>query len=402
MSEPSSKPAFPRKHAAGCPFDPAEDYQGFRENDPVARVSCPAGVDAWLVTRYDDVRTVLGSSALSSSVPPIAHADPQAVFDDPVLPGSILQLDGAEHVRLRRLLTAEFSVKRIQALRPHIQQVIDSHVDAMLESGGPVDLVRALALPIPSLVICELLGVPYAQRDRFEKQSAIMSSVDVDPVIAKQADVEIMGYVRDLVHEKMRDPGDDLTSRLIRRSEESPRPLTVDELVMLVLSLLVAGHETTTNMIALGTTVLLRHPDQVEALRTEPGLLPSAVEELLRYLTIVHFGLFRSVTQDIPLGAETLRAGDWLIAALASGNRDASVFSDADRLDVRRRPAAHLGFGYGAHQCLGQQLARVELQQVFGTLFTRVPTLRLAVPVEELDFKDDSVVYGLHSLPVTW
>ncbi|WNV82594.1 cytochrome P450 [Umezawaea sp. Da 62-37] len=405
MTEAPSKPTtgpLPTARAEGCPFDPAAGFTELREKDPIARVECPAGMDAWLVTRYDDVRTVLSSSGLSSAVPVMAHADSNADFSQPINPGSIIQTDGEVHSRLRRLLTAEFTVKRIQALRPYIQKLIDDHIDAMLAGGDSADLVRDFALPIPSLVICELLGVPYEQRDQFQRQSAILTSVDVDPELSQRAIGEIQQFVGQLVVSKMQAPADDLISRLIARANESGQPLSVEELVVLALSLLVAGHETTANMIALSTATLLRNPDQLDELRANPELVPSAVEEMLRYLSVVQFGLFRAITEDIPLGDETLRAGEFLITSLASGNRDTSVFPDADALDVKRKASAHLAFGYGAHQCLGQQLARVELQQVFGTLFTRIPTLRLATPFEDLKFKDDTLVYGVRSLPVAW
>jgi cytochrome P450 len=405
MTEAPSKPIsgpFPTERSKDCPFDPATGYTEFREKEPIARVSCPAGIDAWLVTGYDDVRTVLNSPGLSSAVPVMGHANPRVDFDAPINPGSVIQADGEAHARLRRLLTSEFTVKRIQALRPYIQQLIDDHIDAMLASTEPVDLVRDFALPIPSLVICELLGVPYEQRDRFQRQSGVITSVDVDPEVAMQAHAEIQGFVAQLVVDKMQNPTDDLISRLIKRAQDAGQPLTVEELVVLGLSLLVAGHETTANMITLSTVALLRNPDQLEELRANPDLVPSAVDELLRYLSVVQFGLFRAITEDIPLGEETLRAGEWLVTSLAAGNRDTSVFPDADRLDVHRKASAHLAFGYGAHQCLGQQLARVELQQVFSTLFTRIPTLRLDIPFEELEFKDNTLVYGVRSLPVTW
>ncbi|HWO62352.1 MAG TPA: cytochrome P450 [Umezawaea sp.] len=405
MTEALSKPStgsFPTERSKDCPFDPAVGYQEFREKEPIARVSCPAGIDAWLVTRYDDVRVVLNSPGLSSAVPVMGHANPQADFTTPMNPGSIIQSDGEAHSRLRRLLTSEFTVKRIQALRPYIQKLIDDHIDAMLASTEPVDLVRDFALPIPSLVICELLGVPYEQRDRFQQQSGILTSVDVDPDVAIQANAEIQGFVAQLVVDKMQNPTDDLISRLIKRAQDSGQPLSVEELVVLGLSLLVAGHETTANMITLSTVALLRNPDQLAELRANPDLVPAAVEEMLRYLSVVQFGLFRAITEDIPLGEETLRAGEWLVTSLASGNRDTAVFPNADQLDVHRKASAHLAFGYGAHQCLGQQLARVELQQVFSTLFTRIPTLRLNTPFEDLKFKDNTLVYGVRSLPVTW
>ena len=394
--------SFPETRAAECPFDPAAEYAELREQDPVTRVSCPVGVDAWMVTRYDDVRTVLADPRLSSRAAPSLHVQPHGDVDLPVSPGSLLHLDGPAHARLRRMLTSEFTVKRIQALRPRVVAMIEAQIDAMLAGDGPVDLVQAFALPIPSLVICELLGVPYADRDRFQEQTAVLVSVDSDPEVMLATQVEVRTFMAQLVMAKMAVPADDLLSRLIQRGIDSGEPLTVEELVTLGITLLIAGHETTANMIGLSTLALLQQPEQLAALRADPELAGPAVDEMLRYLTIVHFGLFRYVTEDIPLGAETLRAGDWLIAAIASGNRDKAVFPDGDRIDLTRKSAAHLAFGYGVHQCLGQQLARVELQEVFSRLYQRIPTLRLAVPVEDIRFKHDALVYGVRGLPVTW
>jgi cytochrome P450 len=205
-----------------------------------------------------------------------------------------------------------------------------------------------------------------------------------------------------LVMAKLEHREDDLLSRLITRAEDQGRPLTVPELVTIGITLLIAGHETTANMIALSTLVLLRNPEQFAALRDDPELAPAAVEELLRYLSVVQFGLFRHVLEDLPLGDTTIKAGEYLIAALPAANRDPSAFPDPDRIDVTRRPSAHLAFGFGPHQCLGQQLARVELREVCTRLFRRIPTLRLAVPFEQLEFKNNTLVYGVQALPVTW
>jgi cytochrome P450 len=399
---PTDYGKFPDARPTGCPFDPAAAYADLRQADPVAKVACPVGVDAWVVSRYDDVRTVLADPRLSSRSAPSAHVNPEADLDREVGPGSILQTDGEEHSRLRRLLTSEFTVKRVQALRPRIQQLVDEHIDAMLARTGPVDLVTEFALPIPSLVICELLGVPYADRDHFQRQSAVLVSVDQAPELLAAVNQELQQYMAGLVMAKQAKREDDLLSRLITRAEESGRPLTLPELVTLGISLLIAGHETTANMIALSTLALLRNPHQLEALRKDPSLAPAAAEELLRYLSVVQFGVFRHVTEDIPLREETIKAGEYLIAALSSGNRDESVFPAADQLDLDRKASAHLAFGFGPHQCLGQQLARVELQEVYTRLYRRIPTLRLAVPFEEIRFKNNTLVYGVTALPVTW
>jgi cytochrome P450 len=345
---------------------------------------------------------VLTDPRLSSRSAPSAHVVPGADLQREVLSGSILQNDGERHAHLRRLLTSEFTVKRVQALRPRIERLIEDHIDAMLASDGPVDLVQAFALPIPSLVICELLGVPYADRDEFQHRSAVLVSVDRDEEEVMRVNEELQQYMAGLVMAKQDKREDDLLSRLITRAEEQGQPLTLPELVSIGITLLIAGHETTANMIGLSTLALLRNPDQLDALRNDPGLAPTAVEELLRYLSVVQFGLFRHVMEDIPLGDETIKAGEYLIAALSSGNRDEMVFPDPDRIDLSRKASAHLAFGFGPHQCLGQQLARVELHEVYTRLYRRIPTLRLAVPFEEIRFKNNTLVYGVTALPVTW
>ncbi|MFB9903605.1 cytochrome P450 [Allokutzneria oryzae] len=398
----ATRGAFPVDRDPACPLDPAPEYRELREQAPIAPLSCPIGLDAWVLTRHEDIRTALVDPRLSSRGAPSNHVVPNADPDEPVAPGVLLRMDGPAHSRLRRLLTPEFTVKRIQALRPKIQRLVDEHIDAMLASTEPVDLYRDFALPIPSLVICELLGVPYADRDSFQHQTTLLVGVGGDPGATAVAAMQVQQFMAQLVLAKMEHPEDDLLSRLIRRAQETGEPLTVEELVSLGVTLLIAGHETTANMIALSTLALLRSPDQLAALRADPELAPGAVEELLRYLSIVHFGLFRYATEDVEIGEETIRAGQWLVAALSAGNREESVFPDPDTLDLTRNAKAHLAFGYGVHQCLGQQLARVELQEVFSRLYTRIPTLRLAVPFEDIRFKHDALVYGVRALPVTW
>jgi cytochrome P450 len=394
--------SFPVSRPAGCPFDPAQEYAGFRRTPSLAKVSTPAGVDAYVVSRYDDVRTLLRDSRLSSRSAPSDHVVHGADLDREADSGSILHADGAAHKRLRRMLATEFAVKRMEAMRPRIAAMIDAQLDTMLAAGGPVDLVQAFALPIPSLVICELLGVPYADRAEFQERSATLVRVDGDRDEIMRVSDALNQYMVGLVLAKQSSPSDDLLSRLITRGEQLGEPLSLPELVSIGITLLIAGHETTANMIALSTLALLRNPAELAALRADPTLAPAAVEELLRYLSVVQFGLFRHVTDDLPVGAATLQVGDYLIAALSSANRDSRVFPDPDRLDLRRSDGAHVAFGYGPHQCLGQQLARVELQEVFTRLYARIPTLRLAVPFEEIEYRDNTLVYGVTALPVTW
>jgi cytochrome P450 len=399
---PATHGAFPAVRPTGCPFDPATGYAALRDAVGLTKVSTPAGVDAWAFSRYDDVRSVLTDTRLSSRSAVSGHVVPDVDLEREVESGSIVQNDGARHARLRRLLTSEFTVKRVQALRPRIQELIEGHIDAMLATEGPVDLVQAFALPIPSLVICELLGVPYAERDEFQRRSAILVSVNRSEEEVLRVSEELKQYLAGLVLAKLEKREDDLLSRLMTRAEDQGQPLTVRELASVGITLLIAGHETTANMIALSTLALLRNPDQLDALRNDPSLARTAVEELLRYLSVIQFGLFRYVMEDIPIGDETIKAGEYLIAALSSGNRDESVFPNPDQLDLSRKASAHLAFGFGPHQCLGQQLARVELQEVYTRLYRRIPTLRLAVPFEQIRFKDNAIVYGVTALPVTW
>ncbi|HEV3361858.1 MAG TPA: cytochrome P450 [Pseudonocardiaceae bacterium] len=403
MTDTSSIPGvFPTARPDGCPFDPATEYVDFRATDKLDKVSCPSGIDAYLLSGYDEVRTLLNDSRLSSRGAVSNHVIMDRDVTTDAAPGSIIHLDGQDHTRLRRLLTPEFTVKRMRALREYVADQIESHIDAMLAKGGPVDLVQEFALPIPSLVICELLGVPYEDREQFQSHSSILVSTDASPEQTMASSEAVQNYIAGMVMAKMQQPGEDLLSRLIQRGNEGEQPLSVPELITLGLSLLIAGHETTANMIGLSTLALLRNPEQLAVLREDASLAESAVEEMLRYLSIVQWGLLRYATEDIEYGEETIKAGDWLVAALASGNRDETVFPDAASIDVRRNPTAHLAFGFGAHQCIGQQLARVELQEVFSRLYRRIPTLRLAVPFEEIKFKDNALAYGVRTLPVTW
>jgi cytochrome P450 len=394
--------SFPVRRPSGCPFDPAQEYAAYRRTEAPAKVSTPAGVDAYVISRYDDVRTLLRDSRLSSRLAPSDHVVPDADLDREAESGSILQADGAAHKRLRRMLATEFAVKRMEAMRPRVARIVDDRIVGMLAAGGPVDLVQEFALPIPSLVICELLGVPYADRAEFQERSALLVRVDGWTDEIARASDELNQYIVGLVLARQAHREDDILSRLITRGEELGTPLSLEELVTVGVTLLIAGHETTANMIALSTLALLRNPLQLDKLRSDPSRVPAAVEELLRYLSVVHFGLFRQVTDELTIGSSTIDAGDYLIAALSSANRDESVFPEPDRLDLERDAAAHVAFGFGPHQCIGQQLARLELQEVFTRLFARIPTLRLAVPFEQIDYRENTLVYGVTALPVTW
>ncbi|MCH0540325.1 cytochrome P450 [Streptomyces sp. MUM 203J] len=391
---------FPVTRPDSCPFDPDAAYARLRADEPVSLVRCPAGMDAWLVSRYQDIRSVLSDPRLSSRAAGSNHMLPSYDGRDP-LPGFMIQLDGEEHTRLRRLMMREFTVRRVEALRPHIQKITDERVDAML-AGTSADLVRDFALPIPSRVICEMLGVPYADHLAFQRDSEVLMGFEADEATRDAAARRLEDYLGELVERRLVEPRDDMLSRLISRADETGRPLTVQELATLGVLTLAAGHESTASMIALSVAVLFRNPERMAALRAAPASIETAVEELLRYLSVIQFGLLRYATEDLTVGGTEVKAGEWLVAALPSGNRDESVFPGPDTVDLERRAPTHLAFGFGPHQCIGQQLARVEMQVALATLLRRLPGLRPARPLVQADFKLNDIVHGLRSMPVVW
>lgn len=311
-------------------------------------------------------------------------------------------MDDPEHARLRRMVTAPFMVKRVEAIRPDVQQIVDELIDAMLAAGGPVDLVAEFALPMPSLVICRLLGVPYSDHSFFQPNSNTLINREANPEQRRHAIEELVGYLHGLLETKKNQPAEDISSDLAQRTRTGE--LSSNDAAMMGVLLLVAGHETTANMIALGTLALLEHPDQLTRLQSEeaPGFIVSAVEELLRYLTITHDGRKRVALEDIEISGHTIRAGEGVIMATDLANRDPDVFPDPDTLDLGRDARHHVAFGFGGHQCLGQSLARMELQVAYSTLFRRIPNLHLATTLDKVPFKHDGSVYGVYELPVTW
>jgi cytochrome P450 len=393
---------FPGTRAEKCPLDPPPAIRSLQEQAPLARVQLRNGTPVWLVTRYAEQKALLSDPRVSSDVTrpgyPI-EIDPTAGGKAPV---SFILMDDPEHARLRRMVTAPFMIKRIEAMRPGVQKIVDELIDDLLAGPRPVDLVQAFALPVPSLVICRLLGVPYTDHDFFQENSKTLINRDVTGEERMAAGGRLFGYLDSLLGEKIANPGDDLLSGLVERIEKGE--LTRPEAAQMGVLMLLAGHETTANMIALGTLALLEHPDQLALLRDsdDPALVASAVEELLRYLNITHNGRRRVALEDIEIAGEVIRAGEGVIMANDIANRDPSAFPDPDRLDLTRKARHHVAFGFGVHQCLGQPLARMELQVVYSTLYRRVPTLRLATDLDDIPFKHDGSVYGVYELPVTW
>ncbi len=397
-------PAYPMARAEGCPLDPPPDLSALGSEGPLTRVRLWDGSTPWLVTRYPEQRALMADRRVSSDPTrkgfPDASSSTRARHDGGL---SFIRMDDPEHARLRRMVTGAFTVRRIERMRPGIQSIVDALISEMLAGPAPADLVAAFALPVPSLVICQLLGVPYADHDFFQRTARTLVNRSTPPEAAVEAQEELTAYLDRLIERKLADPGDDLLSQ-VATERVATGQLSRRELAAMGLLLLIAGHETTANMIALGTYALLLHPDQLAAVRDsdDPQLVVRAVEELLRYLTIVHSGRRRVAAEDIEIAGEVIRAGEGIILPNEIANRDAAVFPDADRLDVHRDARSHMAFGFGVHQCLGQPLARVELQVVYSTLYRCIPTLALAADPMQIQFKHDSLVYGVYELPVTW
>ncbi|WP_433627445.1 cytochrome P450 [Nocardia sp. CA-120079] len=403
MSETVPVPhGLPMERNAG-PFDPPREITRLREARPVSPLVFPDGHEGWLVTGYEEVRQLMADTRFSSRqdigivhVPYETPGMPVATEPSPQIPGLFVAMDPPAHTRLRRKLTGAFTVKRMKQLEAHIIDIVERQLDEMAGLTPPVDLVKAFALPVPSLVICELLGVPYEDRDTFQVNSAkfLVKDQALDEKMAAYGAMTM--YLAGLVTRKRAEPGEDILSDLARDDD-----LTIEELTGIAFLLLLAGHETTANMLGLGTFALLEHPEQLAELRADPELVPDAVEELMRYLSVADI-FYRYATQDIELGGRTIGKGSTVVISLLAANRDARRFHNPDTLDIHRRARGLVAFGHGIHQCLGQQLARIEMRAGFDGLLRRLPTLELAIPAEEVKLRTDMNIYGVHELPVTW
>lgn len=394
---PTSEPlSWPRSHRdPDDPINPAPEFARIRSEQPVFGVRRPLPDGdfrtMWLITKYADVRELLSSRETSNSLGRSGSAASQ--------PGFLLSLDPPDHTRIRRMLTGQFSMRRLAAMRPYIEEITARFLDEMQAAGSPVDLMQAFALPLPSLVICELLGVPFEDQPEFQRRSDTMLDVFVTREQQAQNTLEMNTYMQSLVNRHRQDPGDDILGMLIRDHADE---LTDEKLLGIGNILLVAGHETTANTIGLGTLLLLQHPDQLALVRDDPEVITNAIEEILRYLTIVHTGTPRIILQDMIIGGQTMQAGDIATVSLPAANRDADFMTDPDVFDVTRQPQPHLTFGHGIHQCLGQQLARLEMSVALPALLRRFPNLSLAASVADLTFRGDGPVNGVRELPVSW
>ncbi|GHH83353.1 cytochrome P450 [Streptomyces sulfonofaciens] len=390
--------AFPQDRT--CPYHPPTAYQPLKEERPLSRVTLYDGRDVWVVTGHAAARQLLVDPRLSTDrTNPAFPMTNERFANIRNRRTALLGVDDPEHNVQRRMLIPSFTLKRINALRPQIQETVDRLLDAMVEKGSTAELVSAFALPVPSMVICTLLGVPYEDHDFFEEQSRrlLRGPRAEDSEAARD---ELHTYLGNLIDSKQKSPGEGLLDDLIAE-QYSEGNVDRQDLINLATILLVAGHETTANMISLGTFTLLQHPEQLAELRADSSLMPAAVEELLRFLSIAD-GLVRVAKEDIEIAGVTIRVDDGVVFSTSVINRDDDTYEEADSLDWHRSVRHHVAFGFGVHQCLGQNLARAEMEIALRTLFERMPDLRLAAPAEEIPFKPGDTLQGMIELPVAW
>jgi cytochrome P450 len=394
--------------------DPLRVFARMREESAVTSVITPEGQRAWLITRYEDVRKALADPRLSKDWRKLRSPgfvpDPSVGF----LMAHMLNADPPDHTRLRRLVQKAFTPGRVAALRPRIEAITASLLDAMPGGGsggggraldadpagdGAVDLITAFAFPLPMTVICELLGIPDGDREEFKTWSQVILSSTATFDEYRAAGGAMYAYFTRLLADKRAAPADDLLSALIT-ARDSGDSLDEPELLAMIFLLLVAGHETTVNLIATGTLALLTHPSEFSRLRSEPSLLPGAVEELLRYANPLNHATDRYAPQSFEIGGVTIPAGEPVLVVTSSANRDPARFPDPDRLDVGRDASGHVAFGHGIHYCVGAPLARLEGEIAFGALLSRFPGLSLAVDPAALRWRPSSLIHGLERLPV--
>jgi cytochrome P450 len=391
--------AYPFSEGDGLRVHPR--YAQLRTDDPVIRVKLAFGEEAWLVSRYEDAKTVLGDPRFSRAAA-VGRDEPR---NRPRLTDQgLLMKDPPDHTRLRRVVARAFTQRRVEQLRVSTTQIAERLLDQIEAAGPPADLVAGFGTPLPVTVICELLGVPEQDRENFHTWSeAIVSTTGLSLDVVYEYIANMQRYMTELIAQRRVEPADDLISDMIKVRDEEEDRLSEEELVHLAWGLVAAGHETTASQLPNFVYVLLTNPQRLTELREHPELMPTAVEELMRYVPLgVGANFARYATEDIKLSGVLVRAGEPVLVPVHSANRDGTVFPHPDEVDFHREVTSHLGFGHGAHHCLGAQLARMELQVALGSLITRLPGLRLAVPEEELPWKTGRLVRALAELPVAW
>jgi len=399
QSEPIKFPLPPPP----VPYDTSPHMRELAARCPVTHVELPDGSTAWLVTGYSEVREVLINQRYSRALACAPDRPQQGL--NVILAESIMGMDPPEHTRLRKLVASAFTEKRMQALRPEVTRIVGSLLDEMTAGPRPADLVRSFSLLLPSRVICSLLGVPPGDIDTFHGWSNTLFG-DWTRTMDEMAEAyfAINGYMADLVAKKREQPADDLITVLID-ARDSGDKLSEAELVRFCFGLLMAGHETTANQLNMSFVALCHHPEEFARLRADPALIPAAVEELLRFVQITGKDSVppaRITREEVRLGGVTIPAGEAVLAMSSIANRDPAAFPDPNRLDLLREPKPHVTFGAGTHHCLGAQLARMELQEGFRGLLTRLPGLRMAVPLSAVEFREGHLLASMRELPVTW
>jgi cytochrome P450 len=375
-------------------LDPVPELARLRAAEPVTRMKLPFGLRAWLVTGYDEARAVLGAGGSFSN--DFTHLVGTVGITAEQNPGGLGFTDPPDHTRLRKLLTPEFTGHRLRRLAPRIEAIVDGQLDemaAVAAAGGPVDVVQSFALPIPSLTICELLGVPYTDRAEFQRLSTTRFDLLGGVTGSLGAISESMEYLLEIVKRQRVEPGDGLLGRLVREHGDD---LSDHELAGLADGLLTGGLETTASMLALGTIVLLQHPETREAIRDRDEAVDPFVDELLRHLTVVQVAFPRFATQRVEIGGATIEEGDIVLCSLSAANRDGGQ----ETFDPSRPARPHLAFGYGLHRCIGAELARMELRAAYPALVRRFPGIRLTSEPSALPFRELSFVFGVDALPV--
>ncbi|MFE7114607.1 cytochrome P450 [Streptomyces sp. NPDC057654] len=396
-------PAYPMARPAGCPFQLPQELVRLSKEEPSSRITIWNGTHPWLLTRYEDISTVQRDPRFSvdRQWPGFPHASSGAQLRSA---GSrmFFGMDDPRHSHFRRMLIPEFSMPRVRALQPAVRAVVDGLLDDMDRRTPPVDLVDVFAARGPAMMLCALLGLPYDDHEFFSKNVRARLTLTTSEEDAKRGHSELVSYLTDLIRRRESEPSDDLIGRLVT-NRVCTGEITRDEALALIEVLLAAGYSATGGTIALGTVVLLLHPEQASVMRDGgPQEVATAVEELIRYVNTTHLGRRRVAREDVRIGGVTIRAGEGVIAADAIANRDPEMFDNPDELDLRRSPNPHLVFGVGAHQCLGQQLARMQLAVAYPALLRRFPGLRLAVPLSELEFLPEATVYSVREVPVQW
>jgi cytochrome P450 len=383
-------------------LEPDPQYAELRRTEPVCRVQLPYGPPAWLVTDYHLTKLVLGDPRFSRAAAVGRENPRESPVDTSQFPQSINSMDPPEHARIRQLVGKAFTPRRVEALRPRAQQIAAALIDDMVAAGPPADLVSGFAFAFPAIVICELLGIPDADRGMFRAWTdAIVSTTGSVTESGQDAYLELAGYMAGQFAQRRTDPRDDLLTWLVQARDDQDR-LTESELLFLGMAVLVGGYETTAHQITNMVYTLLTHPVQLDRLRQQPETLSAAVEEMLRFIVFGSAINARIATADIEVGSVLVRVGDPVLCSRSSANHDANVFADPDELDFSRDPNPHVAFGYGPHFCLGAHLARMELQVALGTILSRLPGLRMAVPEDSLTWNTSAVIRGLAAFPIAW